>query len=221
MGITTLIQKKGGSGKSTLACNLAVCHAMQDKSVLLINTDSNQNIAKTFVLLRDKSRPPIHHLEILGDLKDSNILELKEQYDEIIMDTGGYESVANRSALFFSDLVIVPVIPNYIDLTATLDKEKGSDTLLGKAKACNSKLKTTLLFNKASTHYLYDHASSDVNKAKSYVKQESHNFDYIAKNAIKSRVAYDDAFGLGLGVAEYSDNKAAFEIIHLYKELFL
>lgn len=215
MRITTFAQIKGGTGKSTIACNMAVCNAWDEKTVLLINADRNQNTAKIFIELRDAAMPTIDCVNIAGDLREQ-ISQFQDKYDEIIIDTGGYDGMEARSALLLSNMVIIPVMPNNVELAATMDAKKGIDHILGEAKSCNSNLKAILLFNKTSTHFL----SSDVDAAREYVEAQSKHFDHITETSLKNRVAYDNAFGLGLGVAEYSDEKASFEMIKLYREIF-
>ncbi len=102
--IITLAHTKGGVGKSTLAWHLA--HSFHGKKVAIIDLDFQQTL---------------HYINLMGGeplklIQPQTTEELIEffthsasQYDFVIVDVGGFDSDINRTALRYSDKILIPV----------------------------------------------------------------------------------------------------------------
>jgi chromosome partitioning protein len=102
--ILTIGHTKGGVGKSTLAWHLA--HSFHDKKVAIIDLDFQQTL---------------HYINLMGDsrlnlIQPKNSDELIDfltmtasQYDFVLIDVGGFDSDINRTALSYSDKILIPV----------------------------------------------------------------------------------------------------------------
>lgn len=102
--ILTIAHTKGGVGKSTLVWHLA--HSFQNKLVAVIDLDFQQTL---------------HYLNLIGDSKLTLIQPQNSEelidfitftapcYDFVLIDVGGFDSDINRTALRYSDKIIIPV----------------------------------------------------------------------------------------------------------------
>jgi chromosome partitioning protein len=102
--ILTIGHTKGGVGKSTLAWHLA--HSFHDKKVAIIDLDFQQTL---------------HYINLMGDsrlnlIQPKNSDELIDfltmtasRYDFVLIDVGGFDSDINRTALSYSDKILIPV----------------------------------------------------------------------------------------------------------------
>ena len=102
---------KGGSGKTTLATNLAVMRA-KDYKVLLVDADE-QKSAWDWSQQRDSltNRLNVSFVTVCmsGKCIYNNLTKLKEDYDDIIVDTGGRDTTSQRAALCVADTLLLPL----------------------------------------------------------------------------------------------------------------
>lgn len=109
---------KGGSGKSSTACHLAVYLAQKGRKVWLIDTDEKLRSSITWATIRTETN--IEPLIACDLYENAKLLrgqyQLKAQhYDDVIFDCGGGDSGVLRTALFLSDVLIVPFQPRGFD----------------------------------------------------------------------------------------------------------
>lgn len=102
--ILTLAHTKGGVGKSTIAWHLA--HSFHNKKIAVIDLDFQQTL---------------HYLNLMGDSKltliqPKNSEELiyfirytSPRYDFVLIDVGGFDSDINRTAIRYSDKILIPI----------------------------------------------------------------------------------------------------------------
>ena len=117
--ITVIGGIKGGSGKTTVATNLAVLRSDHTK-VLLVDADE-QKSAWDWSQQRDSNlgnnlTTSFATVCMSGKSIYTNLLKLKEDYDDIIIDTGGRDTTSQRSALCVADKLILPFKPSSIDI---------------------------------------------------------------------------------------------------------
>ncbi|SAL01641.1 partition protein [Caballeronia pedi] len=112
MGIViTVGMEKGGPGKTTIATNLAVTCVIAGMRVLLVDADKQRTTATWAEGRRDKGiEPPITCVEKTGKC-GRDIAELAENYDVVIVDAGGHDSIELRQAFAVADLCIMPLRP--------------------------------------------------------------------------------------------------------------
>ena len=110
---------KGGSGKTTIATNLAVMRSM-GKKVLLVDADEQKSAwdwaQQRDSLVTDSLNSKFSTVCMSGKAIYSNLQRLKEDYDDIIVDTGGRDTTSQRSALSIADKLILPFKPSSIDI---------------------------------------------------------------------------------------------------------
>jgi len=117
--IVVVAGQKGGSGKTTIAVNL-VYEAMQKGKTLLVDSDPQGTSAKWIGWRKEQGLPVPKLYQLTGDLYDP-LLDQNENYEYIIVDTGGVDSAEMRSALLSADILITPIRPGQFDIE-TLDK---------------------------------------------------------------------------------------------------
>lgn len=102
--VLTIAHTKGGVGKSTLAWHLA--HSLINKKVLVIDLDFQQTLY--YLNLMGGGRlaiiQPQNSSDLIGIIENA-----RSQYDFIIIDVGGFDSDINRTALRYSDKILIPV----------------------------------------------------------------------------------------------------------------
>jgi chromosome partitioning protein len=115
--------QKGGTGKSNIAYNLAGAFKARGNSVVLLDADKNATCVnkasrrKSLYLEAEENGDMVgmkryKMLPVIGVRHDDDIrLDIKEHknnYDVVIVDTGGYESKAFKSSVMVSDTIVIP-----------------------------------------------------------------------------------------------------------------
>lgn len=117
--ITAFLNLKGGCGKSTSAVHLCRYLLGQNKTVALVDADS-QATSSTWVnaLVQGIPRPDIHRITEPDPLLDT-IPTLIKQYQEIVIDGAGGLAEVQRAILLLSEIVLIPVQPSAPDISAS------------------------------------------------------------------------------------------------------
>ncbi len=128
--------EKGGSGKSCLAQNLAVWIQAQGGDVLLLDADPQGTTADWAA---ERSEQPdlkaIPVVQAQGQIRHT-LADLQRRYRQIVVDAGGADSEALRSAMTVATHMLIPFRPKRRDLK-TLPKVENLARL---AKAVNPNL---------------------------------------------------------------------------------
>jgi len=208
--IITIGAIKGGCGKSLIATNLTALRSAQGKKILLIDGDEqgtasdwsdhriNLGIATTWTTIRLRS-----------NAVRTEVLKLKDHYDDIIIDCGGRDTTSLRAALMVSDLFLIPFQPKSFDIwTAT----KVSD-LVKEACLLNAKLQAYAFINCAIAR------GCDNDDAKKIL--QTIEGITLLQETIGLRKSFSNATSEGLAVIEMkTDKKAIEEIYALSKAIF-
>lgn len=209
--ITVIGGIKGGSGKTTLATNLAVMRAQHAK-VLLVDADE-QKSAWDWSQQRDCSsegnfKSSFVTVCMSGKAIYTNLMKLREDYDDIIVDTGGRDTTSQRSALCIADQLILPFKPSSIDIWTM------SPIRVILSECLNTNLKVLALISQA------DPIGRDNLEAIEILKEFSEvtTLDCVIGN----RKAFRNAAAEGMGVCELcpGDKKALKEIEKLYHLIY-
>ena len=201
--------EKGGAGKSCLAQNLSVYLQTKNRDVLLLDADP-QGTTTDWIKERDDNEQlkNIPSVQASGNIR-LVLKDLAKRYQDIVIDAGGQDSEALRSAMTIATHMLLPFRPKRRDLK-TLDH---MEQVLKLAKAVNPDLNARAIITQCPT------LPSQVQRILD-AKDACESFGLIALNQFTTnRNVYDDADENGLSVFEMSsDEKAKQEIEQIAKE---
>lgn len=211
--ITVVGGIKGGTGKTTLATNLAVISMHLGKRTLLIDADDQKSASdwadQREVTLQDKESVGFPTICLGGRMAYLQIQKMKDNYDNIIVDTGGRDTESQRSALTIADCYLVPFKPRSFDVW-TIGKVQD---LVEKTKIINPNIRVIVCINQA------DSKGTD-NEEALKILSEIPDFK-CATCFIGHRKAFSNAAAQGLGVFELDkDAKAKDELMDLHRVVY-
>ena len=116
--------EKGGSGKSCIAQNLAVYLRIKGKDVLLLDADP-QGTTTDWAKEREdnESLAAIASVQVSGNIRQT-LNDLAKRYDTIVIDAGGHDSEALRSAMTVATHMLLPFRPKRRDLKTLVNVEQ-------------------------------------------------------------------------------------------------
>ena len=202
---------KGGSGKSTLASNLAVLRSFAKRRVLLVDSDEQRSVSDWAEQRESLGlATPWTTISLLGSAVRTQLLKMKADYDDIIVDTGGRDTTSQRAALTIADLFLVPFQPRSLDVW-TIGKVS---SLLTEIRVVNPALRAYSVLNRSDALGKDNEGAADILK-------ESKDILFLSC-AVGQRKAFSNATAEGLGVIESKapDKKAIAEIKKLCSTLF-
>lgn len=209
--IVTIGGIKGGVGKSLIAVNLAVIRNLDGKKVLLVDGD-DQGTASDWVDHRVGLGIPTTWttIRLKGAAVRSELVKMKNDYDDVLIDCGGRDTASLRAALTISDVFIVPFQPKSFDIWTISQVSE----VVEEAHSINPSLKAYSFINCGGAR------GKDNEEAQGILKQVE-GIQPIPV-AIGLRKAFSNATADGLGVIEFKpqDKKASSEIKTLYRHIF-
>jgi chromosome partitioning protein len=145
-----------------------------------------------------------------GKALRTQVLRMKDDYDDIIIDVGGRETTSLRAALSIADVCIIPFKPRSLDIW-TLG---GIKAVVSEMKQANPDLKVFSFINQA------DAKGSD-NEGSLSILEECEEIQCIPIT-VGCRKAFANAASDGLSVIELPsrDKKACQEMINLYNFIY-
>jgi chromosome partitioning protein len=206
--------EKGGTGKTTIATNLAVMRIANSGDVLLVDADPQPN-ASYWCTSRDQNQitPRVPSVQKTGKNTQADIRELKSKFKDIIIDTGGRDSIELRASLLVADIAVIPLRPSQFDLW-TLAK---INNLIGEVRQINMGLRVLICLNQAPTNP----AIKEIEDAKNFFLGSEFEHIKLASSTLCERVAFRKVAISGMTVHEARiDTKAENELDSLYKEIF-
>ena len=202
---------KGGTGKTMIATNLAAIRSAAGKKVLLVDGDEQKSTInwanqRDFLGIETKWTT----ISLAGKALRSQVLRMKEDYDDVIIDVGGRETTSLRAALSIADICIVPFRPRSPDLWTLPDVK----SVVNEMKQANPNLMVYSLINQA------DSTGSD-NEGSLDILEECEEIKCI-EFTVGCRKAFANAFTDGLSVIEMKtqDKKAIQEITNIYDFIY-
>ncbi len=216
--IVAVCGQKGGVGKTTTSTNLSVIKSQHVNECLLVDA-SQQLAASKFAAARKNYSShllPVQVVQKFGEAIRADLLDLNEQYGEIIIDTDGYDSSEFRASLLVAAKAIFPLRPSQYDLWAF---ESDAIRVIMKAKEFNPKLEILVFFNQASTNY----QDKQVDEAREFINDLSkHGELKLLNTCIRNRTVFRQSVTKGMAVTEYrpKDLKAIKEIKQLHEEIY-
>lgn len=210
---------KGGTGKTTTAVNLGIERARRGAKVLLVDADPDQESLTDYVANREDrgAQPPVNVVQVKGTTTSKSLMALAHDYDDVVVDCGGFDSVELRQAVLVCQVWIVPLNPTQMQVW-TMPKLKevldGANAMRGDAQ-----LNAYLMGMRLSTNSL-NRARQDLDA----VAAEYDSFSVLA-TVVHQRAAFERAEALGVAVTELdkpsdSDRKARDAVAMLHDEVF-
>lgn len=201
---------KGGSGKTTIATNLCQMRSAAGKKVLLVDADEQQSAFDWFSQREENKTSSIDFVTICltGKAVYSNLMKMKNDYDDIIIDTGGRDTTSQRAALSCADKFLMPFKPSSIDIW-TIGSVK---RML--SECTNHNLKSYAFINQA------DFKGKD-NMDALQVLQDCEDIQCL-ETLLGNRKSFRNAAADGLSIFELNprDDKACKEMQSLYDEIY-
>lgn len=202
---------KGGTGKTTIATNLAVMRAASGKKLLLVDADEQRSTVmwanqRDVLGIETKWKT----VSVGGRALKDQVLRMKDDYDDIIIDVGGRETTSLRAALSIADACFVPFKPRSLDIWTI----KPFKIVVQEMLPANPKLKVFAFINQA------DAKGSDNEGSQSLL--DEHEEIKCIPITVGCRKAFANAASDGLGVTEMKvqDKKAVQEMGLLYDFIY-
>lgn len=201
---------KGGSGKTTIATNLCQMRSAAGRKVLLVDADEQQS-AFDWSLQRDENldvTTPFATICLTGKAVYTNLLKMKADYDDIIIDTGGRDTTSQRASLSVSDKFLLPFKPSSVDIWTI----GAVNRMLN--ECTNQSLKSYSFINQA------DFNGSDNQAAIDFLKEVEGVI--CLELCVGNRKSFRNAAAEGVGVFELNpkDEKACKEMQAIYDEMY-
>jgi len=214
MSVVLFGGEKGGTGKTTLATNMAAMLAQTGKDVLLLDTD-RQGTSSFWATVREDSeiKPRIACVQKFGKGLASQVLDLADRYDEIVIDAGGRDSMELRYSLGVCDKAYIPVQPYQFDIWTI----RQMDDLVEMAQGLNDTLQAFIVMNRVSTNPVV----REDQETRDFFKEEDFQHLALVDSVLRDRIAVRKSARDGLSVLEWKqDKKAADEMNQLFKEVY-
>jgi chromosome partitioning protein len=209
--IVGVVQVKGGAGRSTVATNIAGELSKIGRTVL-IDCDMPQGTAASWVAVRQQSLEPDLFGGIQGDTASTHreLLDKVERWrgeaDYIVLDGPPRIAELTRAILVLADLALVPVGASVAELWATGDLVE----IVRQAREVRP----------VDVRVVWTRFRGYTRLAQDLAAQAKPELGLpILKTALGLRVAYVEALGAGLTVAELSDPTARQELRDLIAEI--
>ncbi len=198
MRTIAFVTQKGGAGKSTLASGVAVAARAAGERVFVIDLDPLQTLV-TWARARGETDLGVEHVPPAKLSKAIAALE-KKGVTLLVLDAPGQDGEESAAAIRAADLCIIPARPNAFDLWA-------SEKTRAQVKA--EGIDYAFLLNQCPPSQQSARVELGVKALEA--------IGGLLTPLVSSRVDYQEAARLGLGVAEYNpDGVAAQEMKELW-----
>ena len=210
--IVGVIQVKGGVGRSTVATNVAGELAKIGRTVL-IDGDMPQGTSASWYAIREQTGKAggtdtnlvadtaADHRELIAKVE-----QYKPDADFIVLDGPPRIAEMTRAIMVLADLCLVPVGASVAEIWATADVL----AIIEQAKKVRA----------IDARMIWTRHRSFTNLAKELTEQATAELGLpILKTSLALRVAYPEALGAGLTVAELPDQNARMELRFLIAEI--
>jgi chromosome partitioning protein len=211
--IITVGNSKGGVGKTTLALNIAIARALAGHDVWFIDGD-RQGTGQIALTIRAENgvSPSIAVAQYSdGATLRQQVKQTAGKFDDVVIDVGGRDSTALRSALTLTDALIVPFAPRSFDVWSFSDMAH----LIEEARSLRGDFPVHAVLNNA------DVSGTDNEEAIEAIADYP-QLRYLDA-PIRRRKSIATSAGKGLSVLEYTpkDTKACEEMQKLIDIVFI
>lgn len=207
--VITLATSKGGAGKSSLVRNMAAHWINIGMKVAIIDADPQGSIIN-----RHNPKGLLKDLMVIADPEESvseSINQLKQSYNYIIVDTGGFRNKTTVKALITTDLAIIPLKPSADDVSGALE----TYNLIKELNNIPERIANPIKYRMVMT---MSHQNTIIAK---HVRSELEQLGYLLiKSEMYHRVAYPETAINGLSPCITDpDGPAARDISNIMQEI--
>jgi chromosome partitioning protein len=207
--IITFATSKGGAGKSTLARNFAAHWINIGMKVAIIDADPQGSI-----IGRHDPEGPLKQLTVIAEPEESvagAIEDIKNSFDFVLVDTGGFRNRTTVRALVNTDLAIIPLKPSADDVAGALETHQLINELNKTPERIYNHIKYRMIITMSQQGTII---------AK-HVRSELEQLGYmVIKSEMYHRVAYPEAAIKGLSPCITDpEGPAARDIAQIVNEL--
>jgi chromosome partitioning protein len=207
MPVIALVGNKGGAGKTTLSVNIAAGIA-RDRNTAVLDADPQGSSLQWRAFTDDDSSLSVYEA---GDDLSGQILELKGQYDCLVIDCPpSVHAPQTNTVLRACDIALIPVQPSPVDLWATVHTERAIE----EARQVNPALRAMLILNQLETRTTLSRL----------VREAAEEIELpVAKTGIRRRAIYRATALEGKSVFDIGRRgaDAAEELENLLKEVLI
>ncbi len=195
----SVMNTKGGCGKTTVATNLASFCASQGYGTVLFDYDRQASSCR-WLKERGANRAPIHGVAAFEPPREGTTrawqMRIPPDTGYVITDTpAGYALVDIEDRVAETDVILIPVLPSFIDIHSTADFIRDL-LLVGRARAHNTRLAIVANRTRIRTRAL--------DKLERFLK----NLDIPVIARIRDTQHYVSAAEQGLGIHELNERDA-------------
>lgn len=206
--IIGLVQVKGGAGRSTVATNIAGELAKVAKTVL-IDADMPQGTTASWAAMRQQAKPGTglmvatasNHRELVAEVE-----RLRGKVDYIVLDGPPRIAEMTRAILALSDVALLPIGASPAEVWATADMVE--------------QIKEAQKVHPVPVRILWTRFRANTRLAQDLESEAGKVLGLpVMRSMLGYRVAYQEALGFGLTVAELHDLIAREEMAALVSEV--
>lgn len=106
-----IANSKGGSHKTSLATSI-LAELSKNHAVVGIDLDGVNKAASKWSEPREENEGKFYYLS--GDIKDE-LARVRDDYDHVVVDAGGFDNVEIRTAMALADVVLIPLKVGSLD----------------------------------------------------------------------------------------------------------
>jgi chromosome partitioning protein len=185
-----------------MATNMAAMLTLQERDVLLLDTD-RPGTASFWATVREDTEiePRIACVQKFGKGLASQVRNLADRYDEIVIDAGGRDSMELRYSLGVSDRAYIPVQPFQFDIWTI----RQMDDLVEIAQGLNENLQAFIVLNRVSTNP----AVREDQETRDFLKEEDFQNLALVNAILRDRIAFRKSGRDGLSVVKWKQDKKA------------
>ncbi len=210
--ICTIGNIKGGVGKTTVAINLSLTLASLGQDVLFIDADRQRSGTDYFSKRAEMLDPRDLDLAVIPlDGKEifRQVPKLSRKFDHIIIDTAGSDTGSLRAGIVVSNMIVVPVIPQALDIWALEE----TNSVLEEGRAVNPSLAVKIFINMVAPRGdIYDQI------ARENIPAIMEDCELLTARIVR-RQAFANSLAGGEYILESRDDKAKDEFQAFFEEL--